>query len=40
MPRGGVQFNTTGPPTSATASFGVDRKSSRNTEIKKKEEGI
>lgn len=31
IPRGGVQFNTTGPPTKATVSFGMRRKSSRNT---------
>lgn len=32
IPRGGVQFSTTGPPTIATVSFGTRRKSSRNTE--------
>lgn len=31
IPRGGVQFSTTGPPTNATVSFGNNRKSSRNT---------
>lgn len=31
IPRGGVQFKTTGPPTKATVSFGTKRKSSRNT---------
>lgn len=36
IPRGGVQFSTTGPPTRATVSFGTKRKSSRNTA---KEEG-
>lgn len=31
IPRGGVQFSTTGPPTKATVSFGINRKSSRKT---------
>lgn len=33
IPRGGVQFKTTGPPTNAIVSFGIDRKSSFNTII-------
>lgn len=32
-PRGGVQFITTGPPTRATVSFGINLKSSRRSEI-------
>lgn len=36
IPRGGVQFSTTGPPTKATVSLGTNRKSSRNTETKQK----
>lgn len=37
IPLGGVQFKTTGPPTKATVSFGTNLKSSRSTEMKKKE---
>lgn len=37
IPRGGVQFKTTGPPTKATISFGTNLKSSRNTMERKKE---
>lgn len=32
-PFGGVQFKTTGPPTKATVSFGINLKSSRNTKV-------